>query len=80
MSAESNAWSHLEDFRWWQGNPDMSREEAQLRDLVTLQNELEEMIAIRVDNANKSGVSWSKIGEIFGLTKQGAMKRWRRKD
>lgn len=80
MSAESNAWSYLEEFRWWQGHPDMSRDEAQLRDLAALRNELDEMITIKIRNANDSGaLTWEKIGNIFGITRQGAMKRWSRK-
>ncbi|MBC9927233.1 hypothetical protein [Leucobacter sp. cx-169] len=36
MSAESNAHSHAQDFRWWVGNPEMSDEEAHLHDLLAL--------------------------------------------
>lgn len=59
----------------------MSREEAQLRDLAALRNELDEMITIKIRDANDSGaLTWEKIGGIFDMTRQGAMKKWRRKD
>ena len=37
MSAETNAYSHAESFRWWVGNPEMSEEEeAHLHNLLAL--------------------------------------------
>ena len=59
----------------------MSRDEAQLRDLAALSKELDEMIALKARVANENGVlTWEKIGNIFSITRQGAIKRWRRKD
>lgn len=36
MSAESNARSHAQEFRWWRGDPELSDEEARLQDLLAL--------------------------------------------
>lgn len=44
MSAESNARSHAEAFRWWVGNPEMSDEEAHLQDLLALEQATVELI------------------------------------
>lgn len=44
MSAESNAYSHAESFRWWVGNPEMSVEEAHLHDLLALPKATVELI------------------------------------
>ena len=44
MSAESNARSHAEVFRWWVGNPEMSDEEALLHDLLALHQATVELI------------------------------------
>lgn len=44
MSAESNARSHAESFRWWVDNPEMTDEEAHLHDLLALHNATVELI------------------------------------
>ena len=44
MSAESNAYSHAESFRWWIGDPEMSDEEAHLHDLLALHKATVELI------------------------------------
>ena len=44
MSADSNARSHAEAFRWWAGNPEMSDEEAHLHDLLALHRATTELI------------------------------------
>ncbi|XBH22246.1 hypothetical protein V5R04_03190 [Jonesiaceae bacterium BS-20] len=44
MSAESNARSHAESFRWWVGNPEMTDEEAHLQDLLALHKATVELI------------------------------------
>ena len=36
MSAESNARSHAQEFRWWRGCPELTDEEARLQDLLAL--------------------------------------------
>lgn len=44
MSAESNARSHVQEFHWWQGAPDLSDEEARLHDLLALRKATVELI------------------------------------
>lgn len=44
MSAESNARSHAQDFRWWVGNREMSDEEAHLHDLLALHRATADLI------------------------------------
>lgn len=80
MSAHTEAWTYLKEFSWYVGNPEMTTEEAQLRDLAALRSELEDLITMRVQDVHESGqLSWSQIGNIFGVTKQGAAQRWGRK-
>lgn len=77
MSAESNAWSHAEAFRWHQGHPDMSQDEAELRDAVALLNEVHDLLAIRAHNAHENGsMSWAEIGTVLGITRQSASARF----
>lgn len=68
--------SAASSFRWWQGNPDMTEEEAALRDAAALRAAADELIEVRVQNARYAGMSWSKIGDALGLSKQGAAKRY----
>ena len=44
MSAESNAYSHAESFRWWVGNTEMGEEEAHLHGLLALHKATVEVI------------------------------------
>lgn len=44
MSAETNADSHAESFRWWIGDPEMSDEEAHLHHLLALHKATVELI------------------------------------
>lgn len=44
MSAESNARSHAEDFRWWRGAPDLDATEAKRRDLEALRDACTELL------------------------------------
>lgn len=45
MSAESNARSHAEAFRWWRGAPDLTEVEAERRDLEALRDGCVELLA-----------------------------------
>lgn len=76
MSAESNAWDHIERFTWWQGHPDMSQEETQLRDAAALSAEVADLLAIRARDAHDAGMSWAQVGEILGITRQSASARY----
>ncbi|PCC45842.1 hypothetical protein [Brevibacterium aurantiacum] len=44
MSAESNARSHAQEFRWWRSDPEMTDEEARLHDLLALHRATVELI------------------------------------
>ena len=44
MSAESNARSHAQEFRWWRGCPELADEEARLQDLLALFRATKELI------------------------------------
>lgn len=44
MSAQSNAEAHAREFHWYQGDPELSEEEARLHDLVTLRTATTELI------------------------------------
>lgn len=44
MSAETNAYSHAESFRWRIGDPEISDEEAHLHDLLALHKVTVELI------------------------------------
>lgn len=49
MSAESNARSHVQEFHWWQGTPDLSDEEARFHDLLALHKATVELIRQQSD-------------------------------
>jgi hypothetical protein len=51
----------------------MSRLDAARR----LREAAEDLEAAQVEAARKAGVTWSEIGECYGLTKQGAQQRFR---
>lgn len=76
MSAESNAYSAVESFRWWQGNPDMSEDEALILDAAAIRDAADELLGQRVMQARDAGMSWSKVGELLGITRQAATKRY----
>lgn len=46
MSAESHAYDHVAAFRWWPGAPDLTTEEAELRDALALRDAVEDRIAL----------------------------------
>lgn len=79
MSANTEAYGYLDRFDYYNSHPDYSSTEAQLRNLLALQEELEELIAIRVKQGIQGKkITWQNVGKIFGLTHQGAMKRWKK--
>jgi hypothetical protein len=43
-----------------------------------LREEAEQLERKSVDTVRAAGTSWSKIGALYGLTKQGAQQRFRR--
>lgn len=76
MSAESNAYTEAASFRWWQDNPDMSHEEALIRDAETLRRAADDLLEQRVVQARNAGMTWTKVGELLGITRQAATKRY----
>ena len=42
-----------------------------------LREAAEELEAVQVQAARKAGATWIEIGELYGLTKQGAQQRFR---
>ena len=44
----------------------------------TLREEAERLERRAVDGVRAAGMSWSKIGALYGLTKQGAQQRFRK--
>lgn len=47
-----------------------------LPQLVELSGVVDEVLADSVAAMRRRGVTWSEIGEAFGITKQAAQKRW----
>lgn len=78
MSAESNAYSEVSSFRWWQGNPDISEDEALILDAAAVRDAADELLGQRVMQARDAGMSWTKVGELLGITRQAATKRYSR--
>lgn len=62
MSAESNARSHAEEFRWWRGCPELTDDEARLQDLLALFRATEELIREQRDLLGY----YDSEGELFG--------------
>jgi len=79
MSADSNAYSHLDAFRWRQGDHSISREAQELHDAVTLAQQAAELLADRAVAAHDTGMTWAEIAEIAGITRQAASARWSRR-
>lgn len=76
MSAETNAYSTAESFHWWQGNPAVSGDEALILDAAAIRDAADELLAQRVIQARDAGMSWTKVGELLGITRQAATKRY----
>lgn len=51
-----------------------------LRGMVDQLRQLEQRIDDSVAAARRGGASWSQIGDVTGLTKQGAQQRWGQRD
>lgn len=73
MSAESNARDHADAFRWWQGAPHLTTEQARLRDLEALRDAVADLIASYVEemeetssSALASGIDADDRGEEVG--------------
>jgi hypothetical protein len=47
--------------------------------LVELADKVDEVLRDSVTAMRDRGVTWDEIGEAFGITKQGAQKRWGRR-
>lgn len=76
MNAENNAYRAAESFRWWQDNSDMSQNEALILDAAAVRDAADELLAQRVMQARNAGMSWTKVGELLGITRQAATKRY----
>ncbi|PYI69827.1 hypothetical protein CVV68_01605 [Arthrobacter livingstonensis] len=77
MSAERNARSHAEAFHWWRGNPEMTVDEAELRDLIALREATDGLIANRLrDMRDYDGTTWAAIACILGISVQAARARY----
>lgn len=76
MSAESNAYTEAQSFRWWQGNPDITQDEALILDAEAMREAADELLTHRVVRAHDAGMSWTKVGELLGITRQAATKRY----
>lgn len=76
MSAESNAYSAAEAFRWWQGDPEKTIDETLILDAAAIRNAADDLLAQRVMQARDAGMSWARVGELLGITRQAATKRY----
>lgn len=79
MSAESNALDHIHAFRWWVGNPEMTRAEAELRDLAALRDAVEHEIGLHAHEvASYEGISWAAIADALSISPSAARRRYER--
>lgn len=79
MSAESNARVHIHAFRWWVGNPEMTRAEAELRDLAALRDAVEYEIGIHAHEvATYEGISWATVADALSISPAAARRRYER--
>lgn len=79
MSAESNARDHIHAFRWWVGNPEMTRAEAELRDLAALRAAVEYEIAMHAHQvATYEGISWATVADALSISPAAARRRYKR--
>lgn len=80
MSAETNARDHAKAFYYWQSSirqPEGTEEDAMpLRDLAELRKATEELIRQEVADMRYDGMSWAKIGEALGTSKQAAQRKY----
>lgn len=54
-----------------------SRASTPLEDAAELAEAAQELLTARVVAARLKGVTWDKIGDALGITRQGAMRRYR---
>ena len=76
MSAENAAFHHVLDFRWRQGDPNLTETEARLHDLRALQSALAEIVEIAVADARAEDLTWAQIGGALGISPQAAVRRY----
>lgn len=77
MSAESNARSHAEAFHWWRGNPELTEDTAELRDLLALRNAADELIVWHVKDMRECDAkTWREVAEALGISVQAASARY----
>lgn len=48
----------------------------QLAELAELAAEVDHALVVAVAGQRASGITWESIGEAFGMTRQGAIRRW----
>lgn len=79
MSAETNALDHIHAFRWWVGDPEMTRAEAELRDLAALRDAVEYEIGIHAHEvATYEGISWATIADALSVSPAAARRCYAR--
>lgn len=79
MSAESNALDHINAFRWWVGDPEITRAEAELRDLAALRDAVEREISVHAHEvATYEGISWATIADALSISPAAARRRYER--
>lgn len=54
----------------------MSGDEALILDAAAIRDAADELLAQRVIQARDAGMSWTKVGELLGITRQAATKRY----
>lgn len=48
----------------------------QLRELAELEAAVHDAVVAAVAGQRDSGITWESIGQAFGMTRQGAIRRW----
>ena len=51
-------------------------DEPELAQLVTLRDQFDQAMKIAIQGQNSQGRSWSHIGEVLGVSRQGAYQRY----
>ncbi|MDR3631594.1 MAG: hypothetical protein P4L42_14840 [Desulfocapsaceae bacterium] len=51
-------------------------DEPELAQLVALRDQFDQAMKIAIQGQNKQGRSWSHIGEVLGVSRQGAYQRY----
>lgn len=76
MNAPNTAYRTAASFRWYQDTHTTPEAEALILDAVTVRDAADDLLAQRVIQAHDAGMSWTKIGELLGITRQAATKRY----